>query len=132
MSDDKKEGKSIKVAFIGGTMTGKTSIIRSFMEMGFEEEPSQTVGASFLSKKFTSRGSTFIFEVWDTAGAEKYFTLTKLFIKDANFIVMVYDPFDLSSFTRLNTFNFCLENNIFYPKIRNINLLNFSQGRLCK
>lgn len=36
-------------------------------------------------------GQTVKFEIWDTAGQEKYRSINKIFYKDASIVIMVYD-----------------------------------------
>ena len=37
------------------------------------------------------QGKSIKFEIWDTAGQEKYRSLTKIFYKDAGVSILVYD-----------------------------------------
>ena len=44
------------------------------------------------------------FEIWDTAGQEKYRSLTQIFYKDASIAILVYDVTDEHSFEELENF----------------------------
>ena len=44
------------------------------------------------------------FEIWDTAGQEKYRSLAKVFYKDASVCVLVYDLTRRESFEELSKF----------------------------
>ena len=47
--------------------------------------------ASFTSKTLTMSNNTKLrFDIWDTAGQEKYRSLTRFFYKDAAIAVLVY------------------------------------------
>ena len=48
--------------------------------------------ASTLSTQVDLEGGrTVKFEIWDTAGQEKYRSINKIFYKDASIVIMVYD-----------------------------------------
>ena len=44
------------------------------------------------------------FEIWDTAGQEKYRALTKMFYKDASIAILVYDITREESFEQIRDF----------------------------
>ena len=46
-------------------------------------------------------GKTIKFEIWDTAGQEKYRALTKIFYKDAGVAILVYDISRKESFEEI-------------------------------
>ena len=47
---------------------------------------------------------TVKFEIWDTAGQEKYRALTKIFYKDAAIAVLVYDITKRKSYDELKNY----------------------------
>lgn len=59
-----------------------------------------TIGALFLTKKITVNGRTIKFEIWDTAGQEKYHALTPMYYRNAHAAVVVFDVTNFSSFER--------------------------------
>ena len=84
--------ESFKVVLLGESGVGKTSIITQFIDENFMEDQQSTNGATFSTKNVTcSNGKTVKFDIWDTAGQEKYRALTKMFYKDAAAAVIVYD-----------------------------------------
>jgi small GTP-binding protein len=44
------------------------------------------------------------FEIWDTAGQEKYRSITKIFYKDANVAILVYDVSRKESFEEIKNY----------------------------
>ena len=44
------------------------------------------------------------FEIWDTAGQEKYRSLTQIFYKDASIAILVYDITNKDSFEELQNY----------------------------
>ena len=94
--------KAIKVVLLGSEGVGKSSILNRFVYNDFKEEVDSTNGASYAPKTLpVSGGKEMKFDVWDTAGKEKYRTLNRFFMKDALFAIFVYDPFNKDSFDNL-------------------------------
>ena len=65
-----------------------------------------TPGANFVTKNviFEEEKQTIKFEIWDTAGQEKYRSLAKVFYKNAAVCVLVYDITRKSSFEELKNY----------------------------
>ena len=95
MGDEDDEGaQTCKVVLLGESGVGKTCIIARFINNTFEENLISTTGASYAGKTMVFdeyEGKSIKFEIWDTAGQEKYRSLTKIFYKDAAVAILVYD-----------------------------------------
>ena len=94
MGDEDDEAQTCKVVLLGESGVGKTCIIARFINNTFEENLISTTGASYAGKTMTFDeydGKSIRFEIWDTAGQEKYRSLTKTFYKDATAAILVYD-----------------------------------------
>ena len=94
MADDDEGAQTCKVVLLGESGVGKTCIIARFINNTFEENLISTTGASYAGKTMTFDefgGKGIKFEIWDTAGQEKYRSLTKIFYKDAGAAILVYD-----------------------------------------
>ena len=100
------ETESCKVVLLGESGVGKTSIISQLMEQQFCEDQTSTTGATFSTKtmEFDNYDKAICFEIWDTAGQEKYRVLTKMFYKDASIAILVYDITRLESFEELKKY----------------------------
>ena len=87
------EPEALKVVLLGESGVGKTSIISQFTTNKFNPRCSTSVSAQFISKTvdFPELGQSIKFDIWDTAGQEKYRSLAKIFYKDAKVIIFVYD-----------------------------------------
>ena len=102
---------SIKVVLLGESAVGKTSIITRFVENKFKQDVMSSLSANFISKKVDIGKNQFIkFDIWDTAGQEKYRALTKIFYQDSKIVILVYD------ITNKNTFNEL--KNYWYEKVK--------------
>ena len=94
----------VKVIFLGESDVGKTSLINRFVRGDFRD--SETTGASYASKimEFKDYKKSIQFQIWDTAGQEKYRGLTKLFYKDAKIVILVYDMTRRKSFDEIKNY----------------------------
>ena len=97
--------ESFKVVLVGESGVGKTSIITQFIDQTFQEDQQSTTGGTFSTKSVVcDNGKTLKFEIWDTAGQERYRALTKMFYKDANAAVLVYDITRKDSFEEIQNY----------------------------
>jgi len=116
---DTMEIQKVKTIFIGESGVGKTSIINRFINNKFDNNVEITLGAQFSSKtlEFQKSNISLQFDIWDTAGQEKYKSVTKFFYRDSKIVILVYDITRESSFNEIKNFwlnqikNF-VENNI--------------------
>ena len=105
MSSQKKP-PSCKVVLVGDSGVGKTCIISRYISGAFNQNSPSTNGASYASKLITFEdiNKTISLDIWDTAGQEKYKSLTKFFYKDAAVAILVYDVTSKSSFESMKSF----------------------------
>ena len=103
---EEKESIICKVVLIGESGVGKTSIISRYTTNTFKENLMATPGANFLTKlvPFKEEKESIKFEIWDTAGQEKYRSLAKVFYKNAAACVLVYDITNKKSFDELKNY----------------------------
>ena len=104
MADD--DVVNCKVVFIGESGVGKTSILIRYSKNEFKSNQLPTISANFISKTviLDDENTGIKFEIWDTAGQEKYRSLAKVFYKNAGVCVFVYDITRKSSFKALKSF----------------------------
>ena len=103
MSEDleEKESDFIKIVLIGEMYTGKTSLINVYFGLEFSNDLPSTLSPSVSQKELKFHGVPYIIHMWDTAGQEKYRSMTKIFIKGAQIVIFVYDITNESTFEKL-------------------------------
>ena len=105
---DEEEKQSIpcKVVLIGESGVGKTSIISRYISNTFSSVLMATPGANFTTKTIflKDENQSIKFEIWDTAGQEKYRALAKVFYKNAAVCILVYDITRRASFEELTKY----------------------------
>jgi small GTP-binding protein len=85
----------------------KQCIIARFINNVFQDNIISTREASYTRKTLTFdeyNGKSIKFEIWDTAGQEKYRSLTKIFYKDAGVAILVYDISRKESFDEIKNY----------------------------
>jgi small GTP-binding protein len=90
----------VKVVFLGNHGVGKTAILDQAKTGRLSGGPS-TIGASSVSLKVHVQGTDIEFQVWDTAGQEKYRTLVPLYCRGASIAILVFSLEDVNSFNDL-------------------------------
>ena len=99
--------KIYKVCLVGQSGVGKTCIIERFVNDEFREDEPPSISASYSEKliQFDEyEGKAIKFHIWDTAGQEKYRSIGKIFYKDANAAILVYDITNQKSFDEIKNY----------------------------
>jgi small GTP-binding protein len=91
-----------KVALIGDSGVGKTSILLRFSEGTFLENTASTIGVDFKIISFDLGDNTYAkMQIWDTCGSERFKSLTTAFIKSCPSFILVFDLSRKSTLTNL-------------------------------
>lgn len=75
---------------IGDFGSGKTSIANAWLDKNVYNTQA-TLGIDFFSKTFCMGDENYRLRIWDTAGAERFHSLTHTYVRDSDVIVVVYD-----------------------------------------
>ena len=80
-----------KIIIIGDSTTGKTNILSKYLHNKFEKISKATIGVELGCKNFEINNCKISTQIWDTAGQEKYRSMTKAYYKGALGALIVYD-----------------------------------------
>ena len=97
-----KYDEALKIILLGEVAVGKTSLINIFIDPNFNKNISPTLSPSYLTKLVEYENKTFLLSIWDTAGQEQYRAMNKIFIKNSNIILFIYDITNKSSLKELS------------------------------
>ena len=90
-----------KIILIGDASVGKTKIIDKYISNEFTENSNATLGVEMYSKELQINQDKITAQIWDTAGQEKYKSITKTLFLKAQGILALYDITSESSFINL-------------------------------
>jgi Ras-related protein Rab-8A len=80
----------IKLLVIGNSGVGKTNMLLKFCENNFMTSHLTTIGIDFKIKTITIGKEKIRLQIWDTAGQEKFKTITQTYYRGAMGIVLTY------------------------------------------
>lgn len=80
-----------KIILIGSSGVGKSSILQRYIQKSFNESYSCTIGVDFFMKSIEIGEDTVKLQLWDTAGTEKYRSLTTSYYRGAHAAYVVFD-----------------------------------------
>ena len=92
--------QTFKLVILGEVAVGKTSIIQRFYDGKFSNLHQSTIGGIFLTKQINYNERIIKFDMWDTAGQEKFHSLTPLYYKKAKAAIVVFDVTNKASYDR--------------------------------
>ncbi len=93
--------KKIKLILVGGQAVGKTSIINQYLDKTFTENYLMTIGSDKTIKKINIEGKEVSLEICDTVGQPDYRAVNKIFMKNTDIALIVYDITKRESFEEL-------------------------------
>ena len=88
----------LKIVLLGDSGVGKSSIVLRYVTDSFKTDSDATVGASYMGKIITLNENLVKLNIWDTAGQERYHSLAKMYYRDADVAIIVYDITNSESF----------------------------------
>lgn len=87
-----------KIVFMGDSGVGKSSIAERIVYDTFNIATEATIGASYFSKTIYKGDQSYNFNIWDTAGQEKYNCLVPLYYRNCDAAIIVYDITNRTSY----------------------------------
>lgn len=93
---------NIKILIIGPSSAGKSALLIRYCDNEFDAESSTaTIGVDFKLKKLTVGTQTYRLNLLDTAGQERFRTLSNSYYRNAHAVVLVYDMTSRDSFAQM-------------------------------
>eukprot|EP00898_Chlorokybus_atmophyticus_P003167 jgi/Chlat1/3851/Chrsp26S04154 len=91
----------IKVVLLGKQSVGKSCLVERYLHHKFDAAQKSTIGAAFGAKRVVTGMKTMTLGIWDTAGAERFESLSKVYYHSARAAILCFDCTDVSSFEKL-------------------------------
>ncbi|KAI0978210.1 hypothetical protein GJ496_002259 [Pomphorhynchus laevis] len=90
-----------KILLLGESMVGKTSILQRYVTETCPIATKTTIGVDYLSKPISIDDKIVDLQIWDTAGQEKYRTITMNYVRNSHGVFIIFDLTDMDSFKNL-------------------------------
>ncbi|XP_053387349.1 uncharacterized protein LOC128551060 [Mercenaria mercenaria] len=101
MADTEAYDYQFKVLVIGDEATGKTALLNRYAENSFTEVYVSTIGVDFRIKSAKCNGKTSKAQIWDTAGQQRFRTITSSYYRGTHGAIIVFDVTNRSTFKRV-------------------------------
>ncbi|XP_010156615.1 PREDICTED: ras-related protein Rab-44, partial [Eurypyga helias] len=97
------------VLFVGDSHVGKTSFLYRLQADTFNPHLTATVGLDYQVKHLVVDNRRFALRLWDSAGQERYRSITKQFFRKADGVVLMYDITSEYSFSDVRYWLSCIQ-----------------------
>ena len=94
--------EEIKIVFLGESGVGKSNIINRYNGGQFNPNSVPNNSSFFMSKNLKFGEKIYRINLWDTAGQEKYHSLTKIFLNEAKIAFIIYAINDKASYEKID------------------------------
>ena len=99
---DEEDYRLYKILLLGDVAVGKSCLLLRYCENSFQESHLATIGLDFRLKTITLENNRKIrIQIWDTAGEDRFRSITRNYYKGAHGIVLIYDVTDQQSFQHI-------------------------------
>ena len=96
-----KQNKSYKVILLGDSGVGKTSIISNYLYNEIDKDHISTFSITYQEINLNINNTKVVLDIWDTLGQENFLSLNKMFFREAEVAVLVYDKTVAKSYQNL-------------------------------
>ncbi len=95
--------QKIRIVLVGDSHVGKTSILSMFADNNFMHSHIPTIGVDFRFRKIKVENQTVKLQIWDTAGHERFNSITNSYYRGSDVVCLVYDISKRASFQNIPT-----------------------------
>ena len=101
MANQEKFDHQVKVLTIGDSGVGKTCMLLRYVAQKYESNHLPTIGIDFKIKVMETKGVKLKMQIWDTAGQDRFESISSTFYKGAQGILLCYSITDKKSFANV-------------------------------
>lgn len=98
MAFEKDYDYIFKLLIIGDSHVGKSSLLMKYIDNDFDDDFNTTIGVDFRIKQVDIDDKIVKLQIWDSAGQDRFKTITTLYYKNCHGIMIVFDLTDRKSF----------------------------------
>ena len=104
--------KTCKILLIGDSSVGKTCLISKYAIGVFNEDYISTIGFDSRQKEEIINNEKVLVRIFDTAGQERFKSITANYLRNAEGVILVYDLTSTESFENLKFWIESIKNNL--------------------
>jgi small GTP-binding protein len=93
--------KVYKVLLLGDSSVGKTCFMSRYVDDRFEHTHISTIGLDYRLKTMKIGNDNIKIQIWDTAGQDRFKSITRTYFKGANGVLLLYDITSMNSFRNI-------------------------------
>ena len=98
-----KKESLFKILILGDSTVGKTCFLTRYADNTFQENQMATLGVDYKLKNVKMEDGNIVkLQIWDTAGQDRFHSLTRNYFKGAHGIILLYDITTQSSFDNVS------------------------------
>eukprot|EP01121_Diplochlamys_sp_Union-15-3_P008833 TRINITY_DN2369_c0_g2_i1.p1 TRINITY_DN2369_c0_g2~~TRINITY_DN2369_c0_g2_i1.p1 ORF type:complete len:211 (-),score=41.84 TRINITY_DN2369_c0_g2_i1:14-598(-) len=91
----------VKVVLLGQHAVGKTTLVDRYLNGAYKTNVTATVGAAFAAKKVVIGSRSLTLGIWDTAGAERYESMSRIYYRSARAACVCFDLTSAVSYNKV-------------------------------
>ena len=124
---------TLKIIILGSSKVGKTSLLNQYFNKEFNN-PVQTIGIDLRTKYFEFNKETVKINFIDTAGQERFDSISGNYLKNVNGVLLVYDISQQNTFKKIEFWNEQIKkhNNAYYSVVLIGNKIDLEDCRQVK
>jgi small GTP-binding protein len=115
--DARNAAPHIKVVFVGDSGVGKTCLMNALLDLPFDNIHCMTTGPEFRALRYKYKDAMVSIELWDTAGQEVYRSITRMYFRNAQIVLVCYDVGSADSFDHIDRWIELMSNEARMPRV---------------
>ena len=102
--------QKFNIVILGDTCVGKSCILMRFVKNSMLHNHLSTIGIDSSTKTITTERGKATLQIWDTAGQDRFRSLSQSYIRNGDAIILVYDITSDDTFQHVTTWMDAIHN----------------------
>ena len=102
--------QKFNIVILGDTCVGKSCILMRFVKNSMLHNHLSTIGIDSSTKTITTERGKATLQIWDTAGQDKFRSISQSYIRNGDAIILVYDITSDDTFQHVTTWMDAIHN----------------------